>query len=79
MVVNYQKYVDEILDIVYEAEYKCNYTKVREIGIKVNEKAGSKGLFILSEMLCDQIGNDFIGCLREIECSWSNINYDYQM
>ena len=66
--INYQKYVDEIINLVLENSYDNN-NRIKEICIEVKRV---NGLYILYEMLSNQIGNDFLGCLYEIECNYIN-------
>lgn len=63
---NYQIYVDEILDLILGND--CDNIRIKEISIEIQKNKGINGLLILSEMLSNQIGNDFIGSLYKIEC-----------
>lgn len=63
--VNYQKYIDEILDLILEND--INNIRIKEISKEINEQSGINGLLILYEILSNNIGRDYLGCLYEIE------------
>lgn len=64
--VNYQKYVDEMLDLVLENQFDF-YDRIQKIHEKVKNIQGTNGLLILLDMLSNQIGNEHLGCLYDIQ------------
>ena len=58
--INYQKYVDEILDLILINHIDLDY-RIKVIHTKINNINGINGLLILFDMLSNQIGNEYLG------------------
>jgi hypothetical protein len=63
---NYQKYVDEMLELVLVNHIDFD-DKIQKIHKEVKNIQGTYGLLILLDMLSNQIGNEHLGCLHDIQ------------
>jgi hypothetical protein len=68
--VNYQKYVDIISDIIFDNIEIDKNEKIVNIGKDVYKFDKDKSLHILSEMLFEQLGNEYLNDIYKIENLW---------
>lgn len=66
--INYQKYVDEIINLILVNNIDIDIdNRVKEIYTEIKNIKGINGLLILFDMLSNQIGNEYLGCLHDIQ------------
>ena len=84
----YNKYIEEIVDLIF-SNSDFSYDRVvferkgRKLGEEIYKIGGYKGLFAVMELLVERLqeadySNLYLSDLRELECSWSGICEEFQ-
>lgn len=84
----YNSFIAEIIDIMYgNSDFSYNRMvfakRGREIGEEIYKIGGYNGLFVVMDLLVERLkesdySNHYLGDLRELECSWSDICDEFQ-